>query len=101
MITKIPEVKRGAMLVIRSNGQEEDHNAPSIGKIRKLIEADCLDSVSLSRSPTIVMMVDDTGMCDGKPVNAKATALYQTRCQGSSPYSIHGDVCLVNDEDFA
>lgn len=100
-LAQIPEVKRGTMLVIRTTGQEEDHDKPSIKKIQTLIGADCLDSVTLSRSPVIVMMVDDTGMCDGKPVNAKATVLYHARCRPGTPYSIHGDVCIVNDEDFA
>jgi hypothetical protein len=49
----------------------------------------------------IVMMVDDTGMIDGKPINPKATELYRGVCRPGTPYSIHGDVAIVNDEDFA
>lgn len=47
-----------------------------------------------------VMIVNDTSMLDGLPVNTLATALYRTRAP-DSPYSMHGDVVIVPDEDFA
>jgi hypothetical protein len=47
------------------------------------------------------MIVDDTGMIDHKPVNAKATELYRAKCNPGTPFSIHGDVAIVNDADFA
>jgi hypothetical protein len=35
------------------------------------------------------MFVDDTGMLDGKPVNAKATALYRAICKRGTEHQIH------------
>jgi hypothetical protein len=40
-------------------------------------------------------------MCDGKPVNPKATALYHAICKPGTLHSIHGDVAIVHDGDFA
>jgi hypothetical protein len=78
---------------------------PTIGKIYHALNVSCCDSVTL-RFPSngkdgIVMMVDDAGMVDGKPVNSKATALYHSRCKPGTIHGIHGDVAIVNDEDFA
>lgn len=92
-------IATGTYTVIRVDGTEEHYTSasdgqPSIQRIEKLIGADCLDSVNLRKGKT-VMMVDDTGMVDGKPVNAKATALYHSICKHGTVFSIHGDVCLV------
>ena len=46
------------------------------------------------------MLVSDTGMLDGLPVNQTATAM-RDAARGHSPYAIHGDVAIVNDQDFA
>jgi hypothetical protein len=46
------------------------------------------------------MYVDDTGMIDGKPINAKATALYHARCKPGTVHQIHGHAVIVNDKDF-
>jgi hypothetical protein len=42
-------------------------------------------------------LVDDTGMLDGKPVNPKATALYQAICRPGTIRPIHGDAVIVNN----
>ena len=103
---KIPEIRQGQWLVIRVDGKEEPmEGKPTIGKIYRALGVTCCDSVTLrfpnGKQDAIVMMVDDTGMVDGKPVNPKATELYHTRCKPGTLFSIHGDVAIVNDEDFA
>lgn len=103
---EIPEIKRGQWLVIRTDGTEEPmEGKPTIGKIHHALSVTCLDSVTLRRhdggQDAIVMMIDDTGMLDDKPVNSKATSLYHARCKPGTVYAIHGDVAIVNDEDFA
>lgn len=100
-------VERGKWVVIRCDGSQEEKTW-SGGKattraIHAAIGCDCCDTVVLRKSKDmmeaeIVMMVDDTGMIDGKPVNPKATDLYHSVRR--TPYSIHGDVAIVNDADF-
>ena len=105
MTTNIkPEV--GTFRVIRVDGSEEVvRQRATIDRVHAALGVTCCDSVTLVKTPdgfeaVVVMMVDDTGMIDGKPVNAKATELY--RCvRRNTPYSIHGDVAIVNDSDFA
>jgi hypothetical protein len=91
--------------VIRTDGTEEVFPGRAfIRSIEKAIGANCLDSVTLTRHASraqIVMMVDDTGMIDHKPVNPRATELYLAVCKPGTVYSIHGDVALVWDGDFA
>jgi hypothetical protein len=90
--------------VIRVDGTETALNEPvSMRQIGQLIGADTLDTVMLKHlgRPLQVMVVDDTGMVDGKPVNQKATELYHANCRPGNPYSIHGDVVIVFDKDFA
>jgi hypothetical protein len=41
------------------------------------------------------MFVDDTGMLDGKPVNAKTTALYHRVCRPGTLHQIHGVVVII------
>lgn len=100
--TDISDLRLGEYLLIRVNGDETlIEQKPSIAGIQTAIHADCLDSVILDRSRMIVMMVDDTGMIDHKPVNPKATALYHSICKPGTAHCIHGDVAIVNDGDFA
>lgn len=95
-------IKRGGWRVIRTDGNEMMLTTkPTIVAIQRAIHADGLDSVTLSSDRTQIMMCDDTGMVDGKPVNPKATALYRSICKPGTLHSIHGDVAIVNDEDFA
>jgi hypothetical protein len=103
---KIPKLKPGQWLVVRVDGTEEPKEGrPTTGLIHREIGAECCDSVILTfghdRQAEVVMMVDDTGMIDRKPVNEKATALYHTRCKPGTVYAIHGDVAIVLDADFA
>lgn len=95
-------IKRGTYKIIRTDGSEElIEERPRPATIYKAIGCDCIDTVILDRETMTVMMVDDVGMVDGKPVNDKATAMYRACCKPGTPYLIHGDVAIVNDEDFA
>jgi hypothetical protein len=99
-----PLVKRGEHRLIRVDGTDEVRPGRiGIREINRLISADGLDSVTLRRHggyPTEIMMVDDTGMVDGKPVNPKATELYHSICKPGMVWAIHGDVVIVHDSDF-
>lgn len=93
-----------ARRVIRVDGTEEPlPHAITMRRALDLIGADAIDTVSLKHlgRPLQVMLVDDVGMIDGKPINAKATALYRANTRPGNPYSIHGDVVVLFDEDFA
>jgi hypothetical protein len=82
--------------VIRMDGTETVHaGTVSTVEICKLIGCDGLDTVTIDRRRQTVMFVDDTGMLDGKPVNAKATALYHAICRPGTVHQIHGDVVIV------
>jgi hypothetical protein len=113
---KIPDIKPGTYLIIRTDGTEEPVNEkPTFPFLEKRLSADLLGSVMLSRSPCIVMLVDDAGwetktvdhggghlemvpLRARKPVNAKATELYhQIR---RTTHQIVGDVAIVCDSDF-
>jgi hypothetical protein len=85
-------------LLIRTDGTETilDHR-PSFEDIRRLIGCDALDHVTINRRRQTVMLVDDTGMLDGKPVNAKATARYHRICVPGTVHQIHGDVVILDD----
>lgn len=87
--------------VIRVDGSKEQHDVPKGGlrPIGKLIGVDTFDTVNLRDGR--VMLVDDTGMIDGKPVNPEATKLYHGICRPGNPHSIHGDVAIARDADFA
>ena len=98
-------VKRGTYHVIRTDGTEiVREEKPTIAKINRELGCDTLSSVSLTRrnahQPSLVMMVHDTGMFDGLPVNEKASALQREAKGQAYPYEIHGPVVVVDDEDF-
>lgn len=88
--------------IIRTSGAQEQHEvlhkSGAIRAIRKLIGADCLDSVNLRDGR--VMLVDDTGMLDGRPVNPEATKRYHAVCRPGTVHQIYGDVAIVLDADF-
>jgi hypothetical protein len=89
-------MKRGQYKIIRVDGTETVYEGkPAIGEISRLIGCDALDTVTLDRRRATVMFVDDTGMLDRKPVNAKATALYRARCKPGTVWAIHGDVVII------
>ncbi len=90
--------------LIRVDGTEEDLIGPhALQDIKQMIGADALDTVQLRHlgHPVQVMLVDDSGMVDGKPVNPKATELYHANCFPGTTHQIHGDVVVVPDGDFA
>lgn len=85
---------------IRVDGAPTTHNVgqrQAIREIQRLIGATCLDTVNLRDGR--VMLVDDTGLIDGRPVNSEATKLYQSVRRTNN--SIHGDVVIALDKDFA
>lgn len=86
--------------IIRTDGKQEAHtlkpNRATIGACAKLIGADTLDVVSLRDGR--VMLVDDTGMIDGKPINREATKLYHD--VRNTTNTIYGDVIIATDADF-
>lgn len=96
-------VRRGEWRVIRVDGSIElVESKPTLHAIYGAIGCEICDTVLLSERggrPTIIMMVDDTGMIDHKPVNPKASALMRNLHPGYL-YDIHGDVAIVHDSDF-
>jgi hypothetical protein len=88
----------GTYKLIRTDGTETMHGGkPTIREIMRLIGCEGLDTVTIDRKQQTVMFVDDTGMLDRKPVNAKATVLYHAVCEPATVHQIHGDVVIVND----
>lgn len=87
--------------VIRTTGAKESHEITgrAFDSIYKLIGASCCDSVNLRNG--MVMLVDDTGLIDGKPLNPEATKLYHSVCVRGTTHPICGDVAIVRDADFA
>jgi hypothetical protein len=91
--------------ILRTDGAVENcAEVCSISRIRELINAPSgLDTVSLHHlgPPLMVMLIDDTGFLDGRPVNPKATALYHANCLPGTTHPICGDVFICPDDDFA
>lgn len=87
--------------ILRTSGAIELLDGPvSTAEAARLIDASTLDVVSLRQwgSPLWVMLVDDTGLIRGLPINPRATLIY-------APYPavipVCGDVVIVPDDDFA
>lgn len=115
---KIPNIKPGSYLIIRTDGTEELVKKPATLKaIYAAIGSQVSDSVILDRDRQIVMIVDDEGydtetvdhgggrieikcVKARKPVNQKATELYHLRCKPGTTHQIVGDVAIINDQDF-
>jgi len=86
--------------LIRVNGDETDFEAPvSMHEICKHIGCEWIDTVNLADG-VHVMIIDDTGLIDGKPLNQKATELYWQKCGGPVDHFIAGDVFITPDADF-
>lgn len=88
--------------ILRTNGAREHHE---VGRhivfdwIKRMISApQMLDTVNLRDGR--VMLVDDVGLVDGKPINAEATKLYHGICRPGTTHPICGDVAIALDEDF-
>jgi hypothetical protein len=98
------DVKPGEYLLIAVDGTVTRIPKKAVSRtIAREIGAEFFDTVILRRSngmAEIVMILDDTGMVEGKPVNSKATELYHSVCIPGTLFSIHGDVAIVNDKDF-
>ena len=95
------QIARGTYKILRMDGSEKFYEeSPRLRRIQQLIGAETIDTVTLDRRTGQIMVVDDTGMIDGKPVNPKATELYHAVCKPGTVWAIHGDVALVNDRDF-
>jgi hypothetical protein len=99
---RMETIQQGTFKIIRIDGTEELVNEkPTIARIQKEIGAGTVDTVMLNQENQQIMVVDDTGMINEKPVNPKATALYLSTCRPGTDWGICGDVVLVNDQDFA
>ena len=96
-------VRQGEYHIIRVDGTELlVKEKPTLRAVQKAIGAESVDTVCLDkRTRTQIMIVDDTGMIDGKAVNPKASELYHSICKPGTVFSIHGDVAICNDLDFA
>jgi len=85
----------------RVQGEPEKHQVDRgivLDFIRRMIKAERLDFVDL-RDGT-VMVVDDTGMLDGKPTNNKGTQLYRGICRPGTLHHIHGDVAILKRSEL-
>lgn len=90
-----------AIEVLRVNGDREFLSVPKrdpFYRIQQLISCAICDCVNLKDGR--VMIVDDTGMLDDKPVNPKATEMYRKICRPGTVHAIHGDVVIATDADF-
>lgn len=88
--------------ILRTGGERELHK---VGKAllfdwcKRMIGADTIDTVNLRDGR--VMLVDDVGLIDGKPINPQATRLYHSVCKPGTTNPIAGDVAIAVDADFA
>lgn len=104
MQAELINLKPGEIKLIRVDGTEETEFVAGgrhiLDSAHRMIGCSCVDTVIVDRKRHIVMLCDDTGMVDGKPVNPRATELYHAVTKPGNPYSIHGDVVLAFDRDF-
>lgn len=86
--------------LIKVNGDESAHHLEklSIKKLSEIAGCSCFDTVNLRDGR--IMMVDDTGYIDGKPINKKATELYHSVCRPGTTQPICGDVVICWDKDW-
>ena len=86
--------------LIKTNGEESVIELPqlTIKKLHEIAGCDMFDTVNLRDGR--VMMIDDLGHPNQKPVNEKATALYHSVCVPGTTWEIRGDVVICNDEDW-
>ena len=85
--------------ILRVDGRRESHELPRRGLLQAiygLIGCEVGDVVNLRDGR--VMLVDDTGLVDGKPINRGATSLYHAIYDTPNP--IAGDVAIVLDEEL-
>lgn len=97
----VPQVLRK---LIRASGETVTFDRPkSISAINQLLGATVCDTVALKHlgHPLHVMLVDDAGIEKDLPVNPEATKLYLANCRPGVQATIHGDVYVCPDDDFA
>ncbi len=101
-VPKWQSVKRGEFLLITTGGEERLVTMkPFPATIRTLLGAECLDMLIIDFEHAQIMVIDDTGMLDGKPINTRASEIYRSACKPGAKQSIHGDVVVANDEDLS
>ncbi len=102
---KIPEIRRGQYLLIRTDRSMEAFSHPSIASIQKSIDCGCIETISLTKNDygatEIVMLIDDSGTLYDRDINPIATALYRAVRRAGVDANIHGPAVLAMDEDFA
>lgn len=89
------------LTVIRCDGTVEAHEIEprvAIATIHRMLDAVWLDTVSLRDGR--VMFINDLGHQEGRPDNARATAMYHEVCRPGVTHRIVGDVAVVVDADF-
>jgi hypothetical protein len=112
LIKTVLNLQRGTWLIITLDQKAQlIEGKPNIELLRRALstperKCECMDTINLElvgagrvRGSRIVMMVDDTGMLDGLPVND--LAFYIANTIKAYPHDIHGTAVIVNDEDFA
>jgi hypothetical protein len=97
----LPVIARGHYQILRTDGSEAVvENRPTLDQLHRDLDCECTESIWIDREHETIMVIDDSGMLRKRPVNAKATAPVKQAYGQDYPYAIHGDVALVNDEDF-
>jgi vacuolar-type H+-ATPase subunit B/Vma2 len=94
--------KLAVVTILRTNGQDEEHHVGRsilLNWCQRMIGADTIDTVNLRDGR--IMLVDDVGLIDGKPINPAATKLYHSVCKPGTTNPIAGDVAIAWDKDFA
>ena len=91
--------------VIRVDGREELYAEDfTIDRIHTLLACRWLHVVNIGKAndppDDRLLLVDDTGLLEGKPINPVATRLYRRVAPGSA-HHIHGDVVLTYDRFLA
>lgn len=96
----VETIKQGTYKIIQIDGTESVvEGKPTIDKAKHIIGCETIDAVNLGNDT--IMLVDDVGLIDDRPINQKATELMLQRFGPKYPSKIHGDVLIVNDLDFA
>lgn len=89
--------------ILRVGGGREVHEITLRGGallawVHKQIAADCVDTVNLWDGR--VMIIDDSGLIDGRERNEAATTLYHSVCIPGTTSPISGDVVICLDALF-
>ena len=90
--------------ILRCNGRHEAiDQVPTFEAMEQAISCTAFDAVPIGKAnrppDDEILLVDDTGLLDGKPINPEATLLYW-RVAPSQRHCIHGDAILTRDRYF-